>query len=104
MPVVIYAHDCAGPDDELRRWADLLTRHGYAVIAPDHRARAGRAPACGGPPLYGRGDIEMLATREAEIGYAIRQVQTLPWVRRHAVFMLGVGQGAVVAGGTLAAT
>ena len=98
VPVVIYAHDCAGPDEELRRWADLLTRHGYAVIAPDHRARAGRVHVCGGPPLYERGDVEMLATREAEIGYAVRQARTLPWVRHQAVFLLGVGQGAVVAG------
>jgi hypothetical protein len=69
------------------------------VIAPYHRARGGRAQPCRAATLYGPGDVEMLATREGEIRYALRQVRTLPWVRQEGVFLLGVGQGAVVAGG-----
>jgi dienelactone hydrolase len=96
-PVVVYAHGCGGIDDDLRGWAELLTRHGYAVIAPDHRARGNRAPTCGGAAFYGRGDLDALATREGEIRYALRQVRTLPWVRQDAVFLLGFDHGAVVA-------
>jgi dienelactone hydrolase len=99
VPVVMYAPDCAGLDDDLRRWADLLTGHGYAVIAIDPRARGGRAPACDAATLYSRADLPALATREAEIRYALRQVRTLSWVRQGSVFLLGLGQGAVVAGG-----
>jgi dienelactone hydrolase len=99
VPVVIYAQDCAGPGDDLRRWSDLLTGQGYAVIAPDHRARGGRARPCDGPTLYAPGDVADLASREAEIAYARRQVRTLPWVRQSAVFLLGFGQGAVAAAG-----
>jgi dienelactone hydrolase len=99
VPVVVYAHGCGGFDDDLRRWADLLTRQGYAVIAPDHQARGGRLRACSAGTLYGPGDVDTLATRDAEIHYALRQVRTLPWVRQAGVFLLGVGQGAVAAAG-----
>jgi dienelactone hydrolase len=99
VPVVMYAPGCAGLDDDLRRWADLLTGHGYAVIALDPRARGGRAAACSATTLYSAADVPALATREAEIRYALRQVRTLSWVRQQGVFLLGVGQGAVVAGG-----
>ena len=94
----MYAHGCAGIDEDLRRWAGLLTGHGYAVIAPEHPAR-GRGQTCSATTLYGPADVQTLATREAEIRYALRQVRTLPWVRQEAVFLLGVGQGAVVAAG-----
>ena len=98
-PVVVYAHGCGGIDDDLGRWAELLTGHGYAVVAPEHRAHAGREPACSATALYGPADVATLATRDAEIRYALRQLRTLPWVRQHGVFLMGVGQGAVVAAG-----
>jgi dienelactone hydrolase len=97
IPLVVYAHGCAGLDDDLRDWAELLTAHGYAVIAPDHRARGGRPPACDTSPVYRPGDIDTLVARDAELRYALRQVRTLPWVRQPAVFLLGFDQGAVVA-------
>lgn len=99
VPVVVYTHDCAGIDDDLPRWAERLTGHGYAVIAPDHRARGGRAPVCSATTLYGPADGQTLATREAEVRYALRQLRTLPWVRQTGVFLMGLGQGAVVAAG-----
>jgi dienelactone hydrolase len=99
VPVVIYAHGCAGLDDDFQQWAALLVQHGYAVVAPDHHAR-GRAPVgCSEPPLYGPADAPMLATREAEIAYALRQLRTLPWADPRAVFLLGFDHGAVVAAG-----
>jgi dienelactone hydrolase len=99
VPVVMYAPGCAGLDHDLERWATLLTGHGYAVIALDSRARDRRPAACSATRLYSAADVPALATREAEIRYALRQVRTLSWVRQPAVFLLGVGQGAVVAGG-----
>jgi len=91
VPVVVYAHDCAGLGPEAAVWADRLARHGYAVIAPDGFARSGRAPTCA------PGDAGALLTRESEIRYALRQVRTQSWVRQRAVFLLGVGQGATIA-------
>jgi hypothetical protein len=41
----------------------------------------------------------MLATREAELAYALRQVRTLSWARPRATFLLGFDHGAVVAAG-----
>jgi dienelactone hydrolase len=99
VPVVVYAPGCPNLDADLRQWAVLLTGHGYAVIALDHRAPGGRQRACSATVLYGPVDVPTLATRDAEIGYALRQVRALPWVRQHAVFLMGVGQGAVVAAG-----
>ena len=96
--MVVYAHDCQGFDDDLRRWTDLLTGQGYAVIAPDHRAH-GRLRACNTSTVYDAGDTETLVTREAELRYALAQIRTLRWVRQEAVFLLGVGQGAVAAAG-----
>jgi dienelactone hydrolase len=97
VPVVVYAHGCAGLDDDWRGWAELLPGHGYAVIAPDHGARGGRAPACDTPTLYGPRDVDLLVARDGEVRYALRQVRTLSWVRQQAVFLLGFDHGAVVA-------
>jgi Dienelactone hydrolase family len=92
VPVVLYAHDCAGLGPEATAWGDRLVHEGYAVIAPDSRARAdGAAIRCGA------GDAAGLVTRQAEIGYALDQIRTLSWVRPHAVFLLAVGQGAAAA-------
>jgi dienelactone hydrolase len=99
LPVVVYAHDCAGFDDDLRQWADLLTRQGYAVIAPDHGARGGRTTGCRAATLYGPDDVATLAARTAEVAYANRQIRTLSWARPRAVFLLGFGLGAVVVAG-----
>ncbi len=91
LPVVVYAHDCAGLGPEVAVWADRLARQGYAVIAPDSFARSGRTPTCA------PGDVDALLMREAEIRYALGQVRTQSWVRQRAVFLLGVGQGGTVA-------
>ena len=95
IPVVVYAHDCPGPGPDLAVWADLLVRQGYAVIAPDSRARSDGATSRCTP-----GDAAMLATRAAEIEYAVLQVSTLSWVRQSAVFLLAVGRGAAAAART----
>jgi dienelactone hydrolase len=91
VPVVLYAHDCAGLGSDATIWGELLARQGFAVIAPDSFARGGRTPTCA------PGDVDTLLTRESEIRYALRQVRTAPWVRQRAVFVLGVGQGATIA-------
>lgn len=97
-PVVVYVHDCPGPGAEDGVWGEALARQGYVVIAPDSRARGGRAPDCAA------GEPDALLTRESEIRYALRQVRTAPWVRQSSVFLLGVGQGAsVVARGRVGA-
>jgi len=99
VPVVLYAHGCAGLDDDLTRWAELLTARGYAVIAPDHQARLGGATACRAGPLYGPDAVSTFVSRDAELRYALRQVRTLPWVRQQAVFLLGFDHGGVLAAG-----
>jgi hypothetical protein len=92
IPVVLYAHDCGGPGVEAAAWGERLGREGFAVIAPDSRARSDGATArC--PPSDGAA----LATRQWEIRYALDQIRTLSWVRQSAVFLLAVGDGAAAA-------
>lgn len=91
VPAVLYAHDCGGPGAEAAAWGERLSRAGYAVIAPDSRARSdGVTDRC-------PSGTTALATREAEIRYALRQLRTLSWVRQRAVFLLAVGEGAAAA-------
>jgi hypothetical protein len=92
IPVVLYAHDCGGPGLEAAAWGERLSRAGYAVIAPDSRARSDHATV-----HCARSDAAVLATRQGEIRYALRQIKTLPWVRHYAVFLLAVGEGAAAA-------
>jgi len=99
LPSVIYLHGCRGFEDDLTVWAGALTGAGYAVFAPDARARGGPAPACDGPMLYTRDDIARFAQREAEVRYVVQQMWTLAWVAPEAVFLLGFDQGGVVAAG-----
>lgn len=92
VPAVLYAHDCGGPGPEAVAWGERLSREGYAVIAPDSSARSDGATArC---PTSG---AAALATRQAEIRYALRQIRPLSWVRQSAVFLLAVGEGAAAA-------
>jgi dienelactone hydrolase len=92
VPVVLYVHDCRGLGAEAAAWGERLGRDGYAVIAPDSRARSDDGTLrCA--PSGGLAE----ATREGEIRYALGQIRTLSWVRQSAVFLLAVGEGAAAA-------
>jgi len=99
IPLVIYVHGCAGLDEDAERWAQVLTSAGYAVVAPDSFARAGRRPRCDGRRPYRPDDRGVLALRESEIRYAVQQARTLPWVGEATIVLLGFDQGAVVVAG-----
>lgn len=99
IPLVVYVHGCAGFDDDLETWARALTSAGYALVAPDSFARAGRRSHCDGVTVYPPRDLGVLALRESEIRYAIEQARRLRWARQDAVFLLGFDQGGVVVAG-----
>jgi len=99
IPLVVYAHGCAGLDDDVVTWAAALARAGYTVVAPDSFARAGRQASCDGRTVYPRHDPGVLALRESEVRYAIVQARTLTWVRQESIVLLGFDQGGVVVAG-----
>jgi hypothetical protein len=97
-PLVIYVHGCAGLDADTERWAEVLTRAGYAMVAPDSLAR-GRRPRCDGRRPYPADDRDVLALRRSEVRYAVQQARTLPWVGEATIALLGFDQGGVVVAG-----
>ncbi len=99
VPLVLYAHGCAGPDADLAEWGRVLADAGYAMLAPDGAASGGPAPACRADRLYGPRDLPRFAQREVELRYAIGQAATLPWVTPERIVVLGFDHGAVVAAG-----
>jgi len=99
IPLVVYAHGCAGLDDDVVSWADALAHAGYTVVAPDSFARAGRRVSCDGRTVYPRRDPGVLALRESEIRYAVAQARMLTWVRQASIALLGFDQGGVVVAG-----
>jgi poly(3-hydroxybutyrate) depolymerase len=99
VPAVVYVHGCHGIDADLTDWARVLTAAGYAVFAPDSAARGDRRPACSASTLYAPADLPRFTEREAEIRYALEQMETLGWIPPESVFVLGFDHGGVVVAG-----
>ena len=93
MPSVVHLHGCSGIIGDEVAWARHLGRAGYAVIMPDSFARAGRKRDC--DPSRARGGLfpRVWEMREEEIGHALAQVRTLPWVDARNVFLMGHSEG-----------
>ncbi|MDH3688102.1 MAG: hypothetical protein OEU36_01290 [Gammaproteobacteria bacterium] len=87
FPTIIYLHDCALP-----RWSGPyyfwfgLARSGYVLIAPDSFARTNKSRTCN----RGNTQTEM---RLEELNFAIKQVNKLPWVDTHNLFLIGHSEG-----------
>jgi len=95
LPVVVYAHGCAGLGRASTRTGQFLARAGYLVVAPDSFARADKPASC--DPSKRRGGLHrgVLAWRQAEVGHAIAEVGGLP--NTGTVFLMGFSEGGITA-------
>ncbi len=95
LPVVIYAHGCAGIGPASDDTGRYLAHAGFLVIAPDSFARENKPRSC--EPARHRGGLHraVLGWRQAEIDYAIRKARDLPGVDRDNLFLMGFSEGAI---------
>lgn len=95
LPVVVYAHGCAGLNEIAARTGRFLARAGYLVIQPDGFARRIKPISC--VPADHRGGLHraVLGWRHAEVRYAMRKTHVLPEVRDDALFLMGLSEGGI---------
>jgi hypothetical protein len=95
IPLVIYMHGCVGLRDEEHDDIRFFVRNNYAVIAPDSFARKFRPKSCD-PYTYTGGLFrDVLRFRLAEARYAHKLANTLPWVDKQNIFMVGFSEGGI---------
>lgn len=97
IPLVIYLHGCAGFDDYARQDFNFLLSNGYAVLAPLSFARKYKPQSC--DPKNNEGGLHrgVLDFRLAEASYAHRAANSLPWVDKRNIFMMGFSEGGITA-------
>ena len=92
---VVYLHGCDGVNAVTTRTADLLAASGYLVFVPDSFARTNKPASCDASRFEGGLHREVLGWRQAEAGYALKQVQALPSVDPARIFLMGLSEGAI---------
>jgi dienelactone hydrolase len=92
---VVYLHGCDGVNAISTRSADLLAAAGYLAFVPDSFARTNKPVSCDPGRFEGGLHREVLAWRQAEAGYALKQVKALPAVDPARVFLMGLSEGAI---------
>lgn len=94
-PTVIYLHGCTGLEDvePLR----AFVRAGFAVIAPDSFARRYRPLQCRPSQRTGGENIFVFDFRLTEITYALHRLESIGWVDRERLFLVGTSEGGLAA-------
>jgi len=95
LPVVLYAHGCTGIGD--KQFMKMLTRAGYAVIAPDSMARRYRPLQCDSETKTGGFNRFVYDFRLTEISFALDRMARLRWADLNNMFLLGISEGGVAA-------
>lgn len=97
LPVVVAMHGCGGLRDtagqlqpNFRDWADLLGKHGYAVLFPDSFGSRGLGSQCRVRSRTVQPNRERLADARAARHWLLTQ----DWVQRDRVSLLGWSNGA----------
>lgn len=85
LPLVIYLHGCSGIGAAADEDINMLSKNGFAVIAPDHFSRNYSPSNCGSG-----WDHDM---RIAEARYAYQTALKLPWVDKKNIFLMGHSKG-----------
>ena len=97
LPTVVYLHGCSGVWKGTYERIDLLTKNGFAVVAPVSFARKKYPMSCDTQTHTGGLYRPTLTMRQHDAGYAIKQVKQLPWVDADNVFLMGLSQGGITA-------
>ena len=95
LPAVVYAHGCGGHFMATTVTGGFLARAGFLVVGPDSFARQDKPKSCDVSLKLGGLHRGVLAWRQAEVGYAIDKVLSLPSVREDAVFLMGFSEGGI---------
>ena len=90
VPVIVFAHGCAGIDYRSAAMIKMFSSLGYPVFAPNHQARPGWRRSCG--HSYG-----IMGQRFAEIDYALAKLREIPWVDQSRLILAGFSEGGIVA-------
>lgn len=88
--VILFMHGCAGMVPDNIELAEDYRSLGYAVIAPNSFARAGRQREC----VSSRRKVATISLRKAEIDYALTQIPSLGWVDPARIVLAGQSEGA----------
>ncbi len=86
VPAVLLLHGCSGLARGPAQRRVFFLQHGYAIFEPDSFARPGRT--C---------NQLTLSKRTEEIEYALRMMQSLPWVDHRHIILMGISQGGAAA-------
>lgn len=97
LPLVLYLHGCAGVHSGDEKIMRFVARQGYLVIAPDSFARAYRPMQCDPKTKSGGYNLFVYDFRQAEINYAVQQLDELGWLRAGHKVLFGVSEGGVAA-------
>ncbi len=95
LPVVVYAHGCAGHYQATTVTGSFLAKAGFLVVGPDSFARRDKPVSCVPARTLGGLHRGVLAWRHAEVRYAIDKLQSLPSIREDAVFLMGFSEGGI---------
>jgi len=87
FPGMVLAHPCSGVSEHTTVWGKLLSRWGYAVVAPDSFGPRGEKNVCG------RGNVVSGNMRVADVAGAIDFLNAQPFVRRGAIGLIGHSHG-----------
>lgn len=93
LPVVVFAHGCNGLGSEGRKFINLVSANGFAVVAPSSLARPSRNFKSACDPRTKTFDILPYDLRLAEVRDAYRRVLALPWADKENIFLAGFSEG-----------
>ncbi len=97
LPAMIYLHGCTGLGKGDRALMQKIAQLGVAVIAPNSMARSYRPLQCNPEDQTGGYHFFVYAMREAELAFAVYQLEQLPWVDKRQMMLAGGSEGAVTA-------
>jgi dienelactone hydrolase len=94
-PTILLMHGCSGIYEG--DWASFFKSKGYVVVMPDSFAIPNRKSNCDTKTKKTFGNIPTQILRNLEAEYAMTQLQTMPWVDKKNIFIMGHSEGGIAA-------
>ncbi|MBT4487628.1 MAG: alpha/beta hydrolase [Rhodospirillaceae bacterium] len=93
LPIIVFAHGCTGLASEGRKFIELVSANGYAVVAPSSLARPSRNFKAACNPRNKTFSALPYHLRLAEMSEAYKRLLALPWVDKMNIFLAGFSEG-----------